>query len=120
MPTRRVADASGAWDETFSVEERETGLLDRNGDPIKETVETIVSRALVQESNEFTASRAAARTAGATAETKRVDSRTRVVQLAQRAARFSRNPVANAADELTPRLQHELLARLALAEAADE
>jgi hypothetical protein len=40
---------------------------------------------------------------------------TRLDLLSRRAARYARDPVVNAADQLSARLQHELLARLALA-----
>ena len=44
----------------------------------------------------------------------------RIVELGMRAARYARDPVANAANQLNARLQHELLARLALQESSDD
>ncbi len=44
----------------------------------------------------------------------------RLIVLARRAARYAKDPVANAADQLSSRLMHEFFARLALAEQADD
>ena len=70
------------------------------------------------------ASRAAAQTAAATAaaaaETKYANNMARIQLLATKAAKFAKDPVANSADQLTARQQHELLARLAMQAAADD
>lgn len=65
-------------------------------------------------------SMAAARTAASALETKLAANRARLDVLASRAARFAKDPVANAGDQLTARLQHEFLARLWLAERTDD
>jgi hypothetical protein len=120
MPTRILTDASGTWEETYTVHQRDTGVVDADGAPVMETIETRVSLAHVAESAAFTASKTAERTAGANLTSKLANNRDRIRTLGLRAARFAKDPAANAADQLSARLQHELLARLALAEAADD
>ena len=103
------ADGSGVED----VEE----LRDEAGVKVGERVVAQYQRV---ESAAFTTARTALKTARDALATKADNNRARLDLLAGRAARYARDPVANAADQLSDRLQHEFLARLWLNEKTDD
>lgn len=78
------------------------------------------ARILVAPSPAKAAENAAAAAATAAATAKDATNTTRVGVLGRRAARYAKDPVANAASQLTTREMHELLARLAYGAIKDE
>lgn len=121
---RQVTNAQGTWEETYTVRQEETGLLDGDGKPVMRTVETIISRALIAESSAFATAQAPLRTEAATSETKRKTNLARLELLARRAARLARglDPMPSTAagrDALMKELC-ECIARLWFSERTDD
>lgn len=113
MPTieRNVTDVDGTWTET--VEE----LLNEQGAKVGERV---LQRLLRTESAAHSTARIAIKTAADDRRTKIANNTSRLNTLALRAKRYALDPVANAADRLDDRLQHEYLARLWLHDRTDD
>jgi hypothetical protein len=121
---RIVDDADGRWAELWDEQYGEVVTRDADG---KVTNVAQVSlgwklrqRQLRTPSAARAAAMAAEETAGVARRTKVENNKARLDTLAARAARFAKDPVTNAADQLTARLQHEFLARLWLNEKTDD
>lgn len=100
--TREITDAEGTWHEE----------LDDAG--------VVVVRTLLIESAATTTDREAKRIANIADLAKISNNAARIRTLGISAAKFAKDPVANAANALNNRQQHELFARLAIATLADD
>jgi hypothetical protein len=94
--------------------------VDGDGDAYQMPDGSIQGFALRTPSAAWIAAQVPRNTAEAARAAKTANNVARIETLGLRAARYAKDPVANAADQLTARLQHELLARLALATRTDD